>query len=81
MIDPNGSVKIMLKMQPVHAPALVSEMERVSADRGARGLMALHLARVMMNFRIQTILGARIITVAFCGVVVGKVLVGTTTKV
>ena len=70
--------KIILKMQPVHAPALVSEMERVSADSGGRGLMALLLARVMMNFRIQTILGARSTIAVCCGVVLGEVPVETT---
>ena len=71
--------KIMLKMQPVHAPALVSEMERVSADSGGRGLMALLLALVkMMIFRIQTILGARSTTAVYCGVVLGEVPVETT---
>ena len=71
--------KIMLGMQPVRAPALVSEMERVSADSGGLGLMALLLALVkMMIFRIQMILGARITTVVCCGVVLGEVPVETT---
>ena len=73
--------KIMLRMQPVHAPALRSEMERVSADSGGRDLTVLLLALVkMMNFRIQTILGARNTTAVCCGVVLGEVPVETTSQ-